>query len=112
MSDLHEALRDDVRALGGSLGQTIENHLGSGFLERVERVRKLAKAGRHGTEEDRESLLEELRSLSEDEMLPVARAFTQFLNLANIAEEHTGCGATKRFVIWSPPTRLFSYSST
>ena len=88
MSDLHEALRDDVRALGGSLGQTIENHLGSGFLERVERVRKLAKAGRHGTEEDRESLLEELRSLSEDEMLPVARAFTQFLNLANIAEEH------------------------
>ncbi|MGY8870091.1 MAG: phosphoenolpyruvate carboxylase [Pseudomonadales bacterium] len=88
MNDLHEALRDDVRMLGGSLGQTIEKHLGKGFLEKVERVRKLAKAGRSGTESDRENLLTELKGLSEDEMLPVARAFTQFLNLANIAEEH------------------------
>jgi phosphoenolpyruvate carboxylase len=88
MSDLHEALRDDVRMLGDSLGQTIAKHLGKDFLEKVERVRKLAKAGRHGTETDRAILLSELKGLSEDEMLPVARAFTQFLNLANIAEEH------------------------
>jgi phosphoenolpyruvate carboxylase len=57
MNDLHEALRDDVRMLGGSLGQTIEKHLGKGFLEKVERVRKLAKAGRSGSESDRETLL-------------------------------------------------------
>ena len=88
MKDLHEALRDDVRMLGDSLGQTIEKHLGKSFLEKVERVRKLAKAGHHGTQADRENLLNELKELSEDEMLPVARAFTQFLNLANIAEEH------------------------
>ena len=88
MNDLHEALRDDVRMLGDSLGQTIEKHLGKKFLEKIERVRKLAKAGRHGTEKDRDNLLTELKGLSEDEMLPVARGFTQFLNLANIAEEH------------------------
>lgn len=88
MSDLHEALRDDVRMLGDSLGQTIAKHLGSEFLDKVENVRKLAKAGREGTAADRQALVQELKGLSEDEMLPVARAFTQFLNLANIAEEH------------------------
>ncbi len=88
MNDLHEALRDDVRMLGDSLGQTIAKHLGQGFLEKVERVRKMAKEGRHGNDTDQENLLSALKELSEDEMLPMARAFTQFLNLANIAEEH------------------------
>lgn len=87
MSDLHEALRDDVRMLGGYLGQTIARQMGNPFLEKIERIRKLAKAARHG-ETDDDALLEELSRLSEDEVLPVARAFTQFLNLANIAEEH------------------------
>ncbi len=87
MTDLDESLRDDVRMLGESLGQTIENHLGSGFLEKIERIRHLAKAGRLDAEANHEALLDELSGLSEAEMLPVARAFTQFLNLANIAEE-------------------------
>jgi phosphoenolpyruvate carboxylase len=88
MSDLHEALRDDVRMLGDCLGQTIAQHLGTGFLDKVERVRKKAKEARTGNATGRDELLAELKGLSEDEMLPVARAFTQFLNLANIAEEH------------------------
>jgi phosphoenolpyruvate carboxylase len=87
MTDLDEALRDDVRMLGDSLGQTIEHHLGSAFLQKIERIRHLAKTGREDGESNHEALLEELSNLSEEEMLPVARAFTQFLNLANIAEE-------------------------
>jgi phosphoenolpyruvate carboxylase len=87
MTKLDEALRDDVRMLGDSLGQTIATHLGPEFLARIERIRHLAKTGRSGAEAKHDDLLTELSSLSEEEVLPVARAFTQFLNLANIAEE-------------------------
>ncbi len=88
MADLHESLRDDVRMLGDCLGQTIETQLGEAFLQKVERIRKLAKAGRQEDNSEYHELLSALGELSEDEVLPVARAFTQFLNLANIAEEH------------------------
>lgn len=43
MTDLHEALRDDVRMLGASLGETIKSDLGEGFLDKIELVRQLAK---------------------------------------------------------------------
>ena len=88
MADMHESLRDDVRMLGESLGQTIESHLGEAFLEKIERIRQLAKAGRDSEEGEHDALLKELGALNEDEVLPVARAFSQFLNLANIAEEY------------------------
>lgn len=88
MTDLHEALRDDVRMLGNSLGETIDSHLGPEFLEKIETVRKLAKEGRNEELPEHEELLKALGELSEDDVLPMARAFTQFLNLANIAEEH------------------------
>ncbi|MDX2473670.1 MAG: phosphoenolpyruvate carboxylase, partial [Candidatus Krumholzibacteria bacterium] len=85
MTRLDEALRDDVRMLGESLGQTIANHLGPDFLAKIERIRHLAKTGRSGAESNHADLLTELSGLSEADILPVARAFTQFLNLANIA---------------------------
>jgi len=88
MADLHENLRDDVRMLGESLGQTIETHLGKAFLEKLERIRQLAKAGRDNKDGENDALLRELGALNEGEVLPVARAFSQFLNLANIAEEY------------------------
>jgi phosphoenolpyruvate carboxylase len=88
MTDLHEALRDDVRMLGTSLGETIRSHLGDEFLEKIENVRKLAKEGRSEEQPEHEELLKALHDLKEDDVLPLARAFTQFLNLANIAEEH------------------------
>ncbi len=88
MSDLHEDLRDDVRMLGESLGRTISTDLGPEFLARVEHIRRLAKAGRSAERPEHQQLLAAIGELHEDEVLPIARAFTQFLNLANIAEEH------------------------
>ncbi|RAU17778.1 phosphoenolpyruvate carboxylase [Nitrincola tibetensis] len=88
MSDLHEALRDDVRMLGESLGKTIEAELGSEFLQKIEHIRQLAKEGRSAERPEHQELLLAIGELEKDEVLPVARAFTQFLNLANIAEEH------------------------
>lgn len=89
MTVINQDLRDDVRLLGSSLGKTITNHLGEDFLEKIERIRHLAKEGRNNesvTTDDK--LLAELEALSDDDVLPVARSFTQFLNLANIAEEY------------------------
>lgn len=88
MNELHEALRDNVRMLGQSLGHTMEADLGDQFLDKVEQIRQLAKQARHDPDTDSTELLDALSQLGDEELLPVARAFTQFLNLANIAEEH------------------------
>lgn len=86
MSSLHEDLRDDVRRLGDSLGRTIAEDLGPEMVETIEQIRLLAKEGRIAG--DNEALQAHLSQLDDSKLLPVARAFTQFLNLANIAEEH------------------------
>ena len=86
--DPHKPLRDDVRLLGELLGDTLQAHAGRALFERVERVRALAKSGRSGNDGDFRLLADELGRMSVDEALPVSRAFTHFLHLANIAEQH------------------------
>jgi phosphoenolpyruvate carboxylase len=88
MTDLHEDLRDNVRMLGDCLGQTIEDHKGLRFLAKIEKIRNLSKARRSSGKAVDYELLQTLGEFNDDELLPVARAFTQFVNLANIAEEH------------------------
>lgn len=88
MTTLHEDLRDDVRMLGDCLGQTIVAHKGQAFLDKIETIRALSKAGRSSGKPVGDELLKTLSELDDDDLLPVARAFTQFLNLSNIAEEH------------------------
>ncbi|MCE7631299.1 phosphoenolpyruvate carboxylase, partial [Vibrio fluvialis] len=56
--------------------------------EKVETIRKLSKSARAGNQADRENLIEEIKSLNNDELTPVARAFNQFLNLTNIADQY------------------------
>ncbi|RKR06310.1 phosphoenolpyruvate carboxylase type 1 [Kushneria sinocarnis] len=85
---LHESLRDNVRILGDNLGRTIASDLGEDFVDRIETIRALAKRGRQEGHEGRAALIDYLRRLPEGELLPVTRAFNQFLNLANIAEQH------------------------
>ena len=90
MNEKYAALRANVGMLGQLLGKSIKDHQGQAFLDKIETIRQLAKSSRKGNETDRERLLETLRTLSDDELLPVARAFSQFLNLANVAEQfHT-----------------------
>jgi phosphoenolpyruvate carboxylase len=87
-TDPHKPLRDDVRQLGELLGQAIRAREGERSFALVERVRALAKSGRAGASGDFDTLASELGGMPVDEVLPVARAFSQFLNLANIAEQH------------------------
>lgn len=88
-NELNESLRENVRILGEILGNTMQEELGDAFLSRVEEIRHLAKQTR--SEEDGKgikALTDYLKELPEEELLPVTRAFNQFLNLANIAEQH------------------------
>ena len=90
MSELHPSLRDNVRMLGELLGHSIEEHLGKGFLNKIEAIRTAAKEDRNGSVEPSGALLTLLSEMSDDELVPVTRAFNQFLNLANIAEQYHG----------------------
>ncbi len=86
-ADPHKPLRQDVRLLGELLGDTLRARLGAPFFETVEHVRRLAKATRNA-ESDVQALAAVLGALPVDAAIPLARAFTHFLNLANVAEQH------------------------
>jgi len=86
--DPHERLRDDVRLLGGLLGETLRLREGATLFHIVERVRALSKSGRAGSDRDLDALAELLRALPVESTVPIARAFSHFLTLANIAEQH------------------------
>jgi len=90
MTEEYANLRGNVSLLGQLLGKSISDHLGESFLEKIENIRQLSKSSRAGNNQDGERLVEVLSNLSDHELLPVARAFTHFLNLANIAEQFHG----------------------
>ena len=87
LAGIPRELRDDVRLLGDILGRVIGRHRGSGFVDLIEDIRALAKAARRGTEADWERLSHRLADIPEHLLPDIARAFNQFLNLANIAEQ-------------------------
>jgi phosphoenolpyruvate carboxylase len=88
MAEIDARLREDVHQLGELLGNTINEQYGAAFLGKIERIRKGAKTARRGSAAGAEQLSAALDQLNDDELLPVARAFNQFLNLANIAEQY------------------------
>ncbi|MGL4858802.1 MAG: phosphoenolpyruvate carboxylase, partial [Enterobacteriaceae bacterium] len=88
MNEQYSAMRSNVSMLGKLLGETIREALGEPILDKVESIRRLSKSSRAGNGADRQELLNALQNLSYDELLPVARAFNQFLNLANTAEQY------------------------
>ncbi|MAM86707.1 MAG: phosphoenolpyruvate carboxylase [unclassified Hahellaceae] len=83
--ELDPSLRDNVRLLGDLLGQTIRQHLGDEFFNTIEAIRQAAKTDRKVGSDELKTVL---GKLSDDELVPVTRAFNQFLNLANIAEQY------------------------
>ncbi|MFP4647626.1 MAG: phosphoenolpyruvate carboxylase [Halorhodospira sp.] len=82
------ALREDIRELGELLGETLREQGGKALYETVERVRALSKAARAGDDQASQELERTLSALPPEQVIPVGRAFSQFLNLANIAEQH------------------------
>ena len=85
--DSQKPLRDDVRRLGTLLGETLLRQEGEDLYRRVERVRACAKDARRRSNGFHD-LADELATMPLDAVVPVARAFAQFLHLANVAEEY------------------------
>ena len=89
MQQLPAQLRDNVRLLGEILGETLSNHEGQDIFELVETLRSLAKDGGANDSSGgvNQALVDTLDQIEDKNVLPTVRAFNQFLNLANIADQ-------------------------
>lgn len=85
---MEQSIRSNIQMLGDFLGETIRDSQGNEILELIENIRILSRDSRHGNEQAREKLLDTLANIADDSVIPVARAFSQFLNLTNIAEQY------------------------
>src|SRR6478735_7287845 len=80
------ALREDIRRLGRQLGQTLARQEGQEFLDLVEDVRAAAKSARIDSREFA-TLESRLAALDLPTCIRLARAFSSFFHLANLAEQ-------------------------
>ncbi|MGS2719539.1 phosphoenolpyruvate carboxylase [Paraglaciecola aestuariivivens] len=85
--NLDSQLISTVRNLGAVLGDTICDQLGEEWLARIEAVRKDGRSAHQGDEQATKRVKQLFSELKNEELLTVGRAFSQFLNLANIAEQ-------------------------
>lgn len=81
-----EPLRNDIRLLGGMLGDVVREQEGERVFELVEQARKKAFAVRR-QEVDRDGFAELFHDSSTRDALHVIRAFSLFALLANLAED-------------------------
>lgn len=89
MNNLQQPLMQaNIKLLGDLLGKTIGEARGKEMVDLVETVRRLSKASHSGDMEAHKALVKTLQNLKDEEFLPVARAFNQFLNLTNTAEQY------------------------
>src|SRR5690606_19285820 len=90
-SPLHqeEPAREDIRLLGRLLGDVIRECEGTAVYETIETLRRSAvRFRREGRDSDARLLEARVKRLARDDANSVARAFSYFLPLANIAEDH------------------------
>ena len=97
---LPEPMRRDVRLLGDILGEIIRDSEGPDLLADVERLRRAVIQARHGERDEDpgdgapgpdpagDKIAALVGSWSLDRAEQVARAFTVYFHLANLAEEH------------------------
>ena len=80
------ALRQNVRLLGDTLGEVIRSTVGEDLYETIETIRQASKSATDV--EQTTALFNALRKLDSEQLLLISRGFAQFLNLANIADQH------------------------
>ncbi|MET7772813.1 phosphoenolpyruvate carboxylase [Nocardia sp. NPDC005366] len=84
--DAIRPLRDDIRFLGGVLGDTIRDHEGPEVFDLIEQVRTEAFRVRR-EEVGRSAVARKLEGVDISVALPLIRAFSYFVLLANLAED-------------------------
>lgn len=82
-----EPVQQNVRVLGTLLGNSIAVEHGEQWIDKIEHIRLKSRDAINGDP----SVIKELQALfsecTEEDMIVYARAFSQFLNLANVAEQ-------------------------
>lgn len=81
-----EPMREDIRLLGGMLGDTVREQNGDQVFDVVERARVESFRVRR-SEIDRVQLTQMFHGIDIDQAIPVIRAFSTFALLANVAED-------------------------
>jgi len=105
-SNKNEPLRTDIRLLGRALGDTVREQEGDEVFEIVERVRQTAvRFAREGDPGARAELAALLDPLSRDTTQTVVRAFSYFLQLANIAEDEHHIRRRRAYDLAGSPPR-------
>ncbi|MFC4357405.1 phosphoenolpyruvate carboxylase [Halobium salinum] len=92
----NRTVRQDVRELGALLGDVLEEQTSTADFETVEELRTAAIAYREGSAPSRDPLHEVLDGLDPDDETVVARAFTSYFELINLAEERERVRAVRR----------------
>ena len=83
-----EPLRHDIRLLGRLLGQVIQECEGERVFDTIETLRRTAvRFRRQGNEADSKLLEQRVKRLRNSDPNSVARAFSYFLHLYNLAED-------------------------
>ena len=80
----HRSLRADIRRLSTMLGRTLAHHGGPELLELVEEVRRLSRAA---PDSDGAEITRLLTGLDAGTAVALSRAFSQYFQLANTAEQ-------------------------
>ena len=80
-------LSANIRLLGGILGETIIRFEGKKIFNKVEALRRLSQKSRLGDKNAAKAIEKELHGLSHAEKYKIAKAFTEFLRLANLCEQ-------------------------
>jgi len=90
MADPFDALRRDISDLGHMLGDTLVEQEGPGLLALEESIRALAKLRRKRNRRGPSavSMLDAIAKLDAQTAEKVARAFTHYFQLVNLAEQH------------------------
>ncbi|WP_392565855.1 phosphoenolpyruvate carboxylase [Utexia brackfieldae] len=90
MTKQYVAMRSNVNMLGTLLGNAIKRAVGEDAFDLIEEIRVLSKKAQQDDSQAHQQLLQKIKNLTNEELLPVARAFNQFLNLVNTAAEYYG----------------------
>ena len=80
----HEMLRADIRRLSTLLGEALARHGGSELLELVEQVRRLSRTS---PDTGGAEIMTLLSGLDTGTAVALTRAFSQYFQLANTAEQ-------------------------
>ena len=82
----NQALHDDVHMLASLLGEVLQEQGEQALFSQVERARLLAKAHRQGQAESLLELLQSLKGQPPKQAAELARAFSSFFSVVNMAE--------------------------